>query len=172
MSINSTLQHWINSKILWIGLIVLSLSMEGIALFFQYVLDEPPCITCIHFRLLFVVIILFSIIGLITYKSKIGRMISVVGVALSFFFMTERAYLLLGTERRFITGECGFALDFPDWIAVDKWVPWLFQPMTSCGYTPEILFGITMAESLMAFTVIMSLFSLWLIFSTFRKKSL
>jgi len=169
MTINSTLQHWTQSKILWIGLIVLSIAMEAIALFFQYVLDEPPCVICIHFRLLFVVIILFSFIGLFTYKSKIGRIISVLGVTSSFFFMVERAYLLLGTERRFISGECGFALNFPDWIAVDKWFPWFFQPMTSCGYTPEVLFGITMAESLMVFSVVMSLFSLWLLFVTFRK---
>ena len=169
MTINSTLQHWTQSKILWIGLIVLSIAMESVALFFQYVLDEPPCVTCIHFRLLFISVILFSLIGLFTYKSKIGRIISVLGVASSFFFMVERAYLLLGTERRFISGECGFALNFPDWIAVDKWIPWFFQPMTSCGYTPEVLFGITMAESLMVFSVIMSLFSLWLLFVTFRK---
>jgi len=91
------------------------------------------------------------------------------GILTSFAFMTERAYQLLGTERRFIDGECSAGLNFPDWIAVDKWIPWLFQPMTSCGYTPEVLFGITMAESLMVFTVVMLLFCLWLFVLTLKK---
>jgi len=169
MSINSRLQQWIQGKTLWIGLILLSLSMEAVALFYQYVLNEPPCILCIHFRLLFVAVILFSLLGLLTHKSKLFRVLSMLGVVSSFAFMTERAYQLLGTERRFIDGECGFGLNFPDWIAVDKWVPWLFQPMTSCGYTPEVLFGITMAESLMVFTIVMLLFSLWLFVLALKK---
>jgi len=169
MSINSRLQQWVQGKKLWIGLILLSLSMEAVALFYQYVLNEPPCILCIHFRLLFVAVILFSLLGLLTHKSKLFRVLSMLGVVSSFAFMTERAYQLLGTERRFIDGECGFGLNFPDWIAVDKWVPWLFQPMTSCGYTPEVLFGITMAESLMVFSVVMLLFSLWLFVLALKK---
>jgi len=169
MSINSRLQQWMQGKTLWIGLILLSLSMEAVALFYQYVLNEPPCILCIHFRLLFVAIIIFSLLGLLTHKSKLFRVISMLGVVSSFAFMTERAYQLLGTERRFIDGECGFGLNFPDWIAVDKWVPWLFQPMTSCGYTPEVLFGITMAESLMVFTIVMLLLSLWLFVLALKK---
>jgi len=169
MSINSRLQQWIQGKTLWIGFILLSLSMEAIALYYQYVLNEPPCILCIHFRLLFVAIIIFSLLGLLTHKFKLLRIISMLGILSSFAFMTERAYQLLGTERRFIDGECGFGLNFPDWIAVDKWVPWLFQPMTSCGYTPEVLFGITMAESLMVFTVVMLLFSLWFFVLSLKK---
>jgi len=170
MKINSILQKGIKNKSLWIGLILLSLSMLGVAWFYQYVLDEPPCVLCIHFRLLFILIIFFSIIGLISRNNKLGNIVSAFGVLASFAFMTERAYQTLGTERRFISGECGFALNFPDWIAVDKWFPAFFQPMTSCGYTPEILFGITMAEVLMVFTVVMTLFSLWVfILSLFRK---
>lgn len=170
MKINLILKHWITSKILWLGLILLSFAMLGVAWFYQYILDEPPCVLCIHFRLLFVVIILFSIIGLLSSKSKIGNILSAFGVFASFAFMAERAYQLLGTERRFINSECSFGLNFPDWIAVDKWFPSFFQPMTSCGYTPEILFGITMAEALMVFTIVMTLFSLWVfILSLLRK---
>ncbi len=172
MNINNTLQHWIKNKTLWIGLILLSLSMLGVAWFYQYVLEDPPCVLCIHFRLLFFVIILFSIIGLLTRHYKVGNIGSSLGVLASFAFMTERAYQTLGTERRFITGECGFTLNFPDWIAVDKWFPSFLKPMTSCGYTPEMLFGMTtMAEVLMVFTVIMTLFSAWMLILSFLRKT-
>jgi len=171
MAINSILKNWIKQRTLWIGLILLSHSMEGVALFYQYVLNEPPCILCIHFRLLFIAIIIFSIIGLLTRHSKVGNILSLLGIVASFGFMTERAYQLLGTERLFISGECGFALNFPDWFAVDKWFPSFLQPMTSCGYTPEVLFGITMAESLMVFTVVMTLFSFWALVLGMSKES-
>lgn len=168
--ISTTLQRWIKGKTLWVGLILLSLSMEAVAWFYQYIMDEPPCVLCIHFRLLFVAIIIFSIIGLLTRRYKIGNIVSAFGILASFGFMTERAYQTLGTERRFITSECTFGLNFPDWIAVDKWFPSFFQPMTSCGYTPEILFGITMAEALMVFTIIMTLFSVWVFILSFLRR--
>jgi disulfide bond formation protein DsbB len=170
MKINAVLQDWIKGKNLWLGLILISLAMLGVAWYYQTVLDEPPCVLCIHFRLLFVAVILFSVIGLLTSKYKIANIFSTLGVLASFAFMTERAYQTLGTERRFINSECSFGLNFPDWFAVDQWFPSFFQPITSCGYTPEILFGVTMAEALMVFTIVMTLFSLWVfILSLFKK---
>ena len=62
--------------------------------------------------------------------------------------LTERAYLLLGTERGFIFSDCGFSLGLPAWFPVDEWLPWLYRVETLCGYTPELFFGITMAEML------------------------
>ncbi len=171
MNRNNILQHWIQAKSFWIALIILSLSMNGLALFFQYVLEEPPCILCIHFRLLFVLITFFAIIGLLVRKNKALRIIALTGILGAFTFMTERAYQTLGTEKGFVSGECSAILNFPDWIAVDRWIPWLFQPMTSCGRTPELFFGITMAEALMAFTIVMTLLMAWSLLAAIRDKS-
>ena len=82
--------------------------------------------------------------------------ISVVLVALG---LTERSYQLLGTERGFVFGDCGFELGLPAWFAIDQWLPSVYYVQTSCGYTPEIIFGITMAESLMLFSVALLLVS-------------
>jgi disulfide bond formation protein DsbB len=169
MLTTATSTHWLQTKTPWVSLILLSILMLGVALFYQYQLDELPCVVCIHFRLLFVLVILFAVLGLFTRKSKFGNIISSLGIVSSFAFMTERAYVLLGTERRFIHGECSFGLNFPDWIAVDKWLPWIFEPKTSCGYTPTIFFGITMAETLMVFSIVMSLATLWMFVSSLRR---
>ena len=67
--------------------------------------------------------------------------------------LTERSYQLLGTERGFVFGDCGFDLGLPAWFAIEEWLPWLFRVETACGYTPEIVFGITMAEALMVMSV-------------------
>ena len=62
--------------------------------------------------------------------------------------ITERSYQLLGTERGFIFSDCGFDLGLPAWFPIEEWLPWLYRVETLCGYTPEIAFGITMAEML------------------------
>ena len=76
--------------------------------------------------------------------------LSVVFIAVS---LTERSYQLLGTERGFVFSDCGFDLGLPAWFAIEEWLPWLFRVETSCGYTPEIVFDITMAEALMVMSV-------------------
>lgn len=73
---------------------------------------------------------------------------------------TYTSYQLLGTERGFIAGACNFDLGLPDWFAVEQWIPWLFRVETSCGYTPEVAFGITMAEALMVVSVAMFIVSI------------
>jgi disulfide bond formation protein DsbB len=79
--------------------------------------------------------------------------------------MLERSYQLLGTERGFTFSDCGLDLGLPAWFALDAWFPAMFKVQTSCGYTPELLFGITMAEALIVFSVIFLLVSVALVVS-------
>jgi disulfide bond formation protein DsbB len=74
--------------------------------------------------------------------------------------LLERSYQLLGTERGFVFGDCGFDLGLPSWLALDTWFPALFRVEASCGYTPELVFGITMAEALIVFSAAFVLTSL------------
>lgn len=171
MTILSRLSRWLKGGMLWWAFIILGISMEAVALYYQYVLEEPPCVLCIHFRLLFVCMIIVSIIGLLVRRYKIGRIIGALALFIISIVLVERSYQLLGTERHFVLGDCGFTLNFPDWIAVDKWFPAMFKPMTSCGYTPDIAFGITMAESLSAFSVVFLLLSVLFLLASLRRDS-
>ena len=107
-----------------------------------------------------------SIGSLITHSNDINscgglRHIEPIFEAVSFFVqvvilaisLTERSYQLLGTERGFVFGDCGFDLGLPVWFAIEDWLPWLYRVETACGYTPEIAFGITMAEALIVISV-------------------
>ena len=85
--------------------------------------------------------------------------------------LLERSYQLLGTERGFTFGDCGFDLGLPDWLALESWFPAVFKVQTSCGYTPELLFGITMAEALIVFSVIFVLVSLTMTLAAVIKNS-
>ena len=47
----------------------------------------------------------------------------------------------------------------PAWFALDQWLPWIFEVQTSCGYTPLVLFEITLAEALLVIVVGLALLS-------------
>ena len=48
----------------------------------------------------------------------------------------------------------------PSWFAVDQWFPALFEVKNICSYTPEIAFGISMAEALMGIAFVVCLITL------------
>jgi len=160
------LQLLMQSKLFWISLIFLGIALEGVAVFYQYYMEEPPCILCIHFRLLVILLIVFALLGLLLRSSKGGLIATSSALLFVFIGMFERSYQLLGTERGFIQGECAATLNFPDWIAVDKWMPSFFEPWTSCSYTPKLVFDITMAEALMVFSLMMVLFALGMLIAS------
>ena len=148
------------SSLYWLALALIGLSFEAVALFYQYVLEEMPCVMCIQVRLWVMALIMVALLVLVLrrlrFMSVAGHLLTVVIAA----GLLERSYQLLGTERGFVFGECGFALGLPDWFAVDQWFPLLFEVQTSCGYTPELLFGITMAEALIVASAVFVLVSL------------
>ncbi len=147
----------------WRSYIAGGIALLITALVFQHLLEELPCVVCIQIRLLITLLILVAIIGLLSCNASrsIGAIsifshLSMVVIAA---MLTERSYLLLGTERGFVFADCGFDLGLPTWFAIEEWLPWLYRIETSCGYTPELIFSITMAEALMAMSVFLLLTS-------------
>lgn len=144
----------------WIMIIAVGVALLGVALFYQHYLEEWPCVLCIHVRLWITLLVFVACLGLFSMGNKIvnsGAHVLLVMVSVG---LVERSYQLLGTEKGFVFGDCGFSLGMPAWFAIEEWLPWIYRVETSCGYTPEILFGITMAEALMLFSVSLFLLSL------------
>jgi len=142
----------------WLSYIIISLLLLSTALYYQFVREELPCVVCIQIRLWLSLLILLSLLGYVLRQSRWIKAANVM-LLLPAIGLVERSYLLLGTERGFIFSDCGFNLGLPSWFAVEEALPWLYRIETSCGYTPELLFGITMAESLMALSVVFLLVS-------------
>lgn len=140
------------SRIYWLMLIFAAAVLLITALAFQYLLDELPCVLCIQVRLWISLLLVVAIIGYFSENQtifNIGCHLTVILIAIG---LVERSYQLLGTERGFLFSDCGFSLGMPSWFAIDEWLPWLYRIETSCGYTPELIFGITMAEALIVFS--------------------
>jgi disulfide bond formation protein DsbB len=147
------------SSLYWLALALIGLLSEAVALFYQYVLEDMPCVMCIQVRLwvmaLIIVALLVLLLRRLRFMPVVGHLLTVVIAA----GLLERSYQLLGTERGFVIGGCDFDLGLPAWLTPDQWFPAMFQVQTSCGYTPELLFGITMAGVLIVSSAIFVLLS-------------
>ncbi len=159
---------WARSAIYWVGLIVTVLVMDGVALYYQYRLDYWPCVLCIHVRIWLVLLGLIAIPVVLLRKTPVV-FVGHVAVLLIGSGLGYTSWQLLGIERGFIRGGiCEMGLGLPGWLSwlkLDQWMPWLFEVQTPCGYTPELLFGITMAEALLAFSAVLVVVSAVLLVS-------
>lgn len=155
----------------WLGLFALGVVLEATALLYQYVGNFEPCILCIHIRLW---VILFSVIALCAHFLRHSIYVTALAhglVGLTMIGMFKTAWQLLQTERGNILGSCSYFLDMPEWFAIDQWFPAVFEVRASCASSPELLFGITMAESLTVFSAVMAISSLVLVMGTLSAKS-
>lgn len=134
----------------WAALLLLALSLMGVALIFQYVRQEWPCLLCIHVRLVVSAWILVALAGWFVRRRLWANMVSHGLMTVVAGALLNRSLVLFGTERGTVFGECSMNLGLPSWFALDKWFPAIYEVQSSCGYTPELLFGITMAEALLA----------------------
>lgn len=142
----------------WLLLVLVGLSFEGVALYYQYVLEEMPCVLCIQVRIWMMALVFVALAAMWMRRNAFMNLLAHMLTVVIAIGLLERSYQLLGTERGFTFSDCGMDLGMPAWFALDSWFPALFQVQTSCGYTPELLFGITMAEALV---VISAVFLVW-----------
>ena len=150
----------LTSKKYWAGLLIIAMAMESGALFYQYVLDYYPCVLCIHVRIITLGIMIVSLLALYFHKQiKLTITFHIINTAM-LTLLLERSYQLLGVERGFVTGDCSMNSGLPSWFAVDQWLPWLFKIWEPCGYTPELLLGVTMAEALIVLSPVLLLISI------------
>ncbi len=150
----------------WLGLIGLGLAMEGVALVYQYALDYGPCVHCIHVRIWLLGMITVSLTALLLPRVSFVHTVSHGVNAGLMYGLLQTSMQLLGTERGTIFGSCAMDAGLPAWFALDKWFPTVFGVWEACGYTPELLFGITMAEALVVFSWGMILLSVALMLAT------
>ena len=139
---------------LWWAMLILGSGMFTAALYWQYALGEDPCQVCIHARLWVVAITLIGAIMLVLPSNTVTGSGGLVLLLVSSIGLGERSYYLYEIENFRGDGSCQFTLGMPDWFAVDRWFPALFEVRNICSYTPEIAFGISMAEALLGVSIL------------------
>ena len=149
----TTLSRFLRSRWYWLTLVLFGIALLSVALYYQYALGDEPCQVCIHARLWVVAFTLIALIMLITPQITLVRVLGNLGVLIAGAGLFERARYLYRLENGIGDGSCQFQLGMPDWFAVDRWMPWLFEVRNLCSFTPEMLFGLSMAETLMGLAI-------------------
>ena len=147
-------------RLLWWAMLILGGSMFAAALYWQYALSEDPCQVCIHARLWVVAIALIGAIMLLLPDNTGTGSGGLILLLVSSIGLGERSYYLYEIENFRGDGSCQFTLGMPDWFAVDRWFPALFEVRNICSYTPEIAFGISMAEALIVVSIAIATISI------------
>ncbi|MGD2172992.1 MAG: disulfide bond formation protein B [Gammaproteobacteria bacterium] len=139
----------------WIALMLTGIALEAAGLYFQYLRDEWPCLLCIQVRILVMAFVLLALLAVFFARSRWAMRIFHGLTTLVMLALLERSWQVLAVERGWVFGECDMDLGMPAWFALDKWLPSVFEVKTACGYTPLIVFQITLAEALLVFSVIL-----------------
>ena len=149
----TTLSRFLKSRSYWLTLVLFGIALLSVALYYQYALGDEPCQVCIHARLWVVAFTLIALIMLIAPQITLVRAVGNLGVLTAAAGLFERARYLYRLENGIGDGSCQFQLGMPDWFAVDRWMPWLFEVRNLCSFTPEMLLGLSMAETLMGLAI-------------------
>ena len=141
-------------RLLWWAIFALGSSLLIAALYWQYVLGDDPCQVCIQARLWAVGMGLVGALMLTLPDTLLYRLAGFASTLLTGAGMGERAFYLYEIENFRGDGSCEFTLGMPSWFVVDQWFPALFEVRNICSYTPEIAFGVSMAEALIGIAAV------------------
>ena len=123
--------------------------MEGIALYYQYVLQFFPCALCVQVRAWVVGAIVSA--GVSAYF-KATFWIRFVGLSATIFFMSGALYTswnAWGVENGTVISSCTIGAGFPTFMPLDQWIPFFFGADGPCGQSPEMWLGLSMVETLL-----------------------
>ena len=157
----TTFSRFLQSRWYWLALALFGIALLSVALYYQYALGDEPCQVCIHARLWVVALTLIALIMQITPRITLVLVLGNLGVLIAGAGLFERARYLYRLENGIGDGSCQFQLGMPNWFAVDRWMPWLFEVRNLCSFTPEMLLGVSMAETLMAVGAGICLMAVW-----------
>jgi disulfide bond formation protein DsbB len=154
MALTNVMTQLSAMRSLWWAMLVLGGGMFAAALYWQYALGDDPCQVCIQARLWAVAIALIGALMLVLPSNLGTNLGGLVLLLVSSVGLGERSYYLYEIENFRGDGSCQFTLGMPNWFAVDRWFPALFEVRNICSYTPEIAFGVSMAEALLGISAL------------------
>jgi|TARA_B110000908_G_scaffold171736_1_gene235628 disulfide bond formation protein DsbB len=148
MSINLKLLSELSTKPWpWLLLAISALFLELCALFFQYYMGLAPCIMCIYQRVALWGIFLAGIIGYLGHQFTWTRILAYLSWATGAIWG-----LLIAIEHVTIQSSnslfysCEYVPNFPEWLPLHLWLPWLFEATGDCGDINWQFFGHSMPQ--------------------------
>lgn len=133
----------------WITVIIICIGLEGGALYFQEVIGLYPCELCIHTRVWLTGIALVCLLALFVRGYTWPRRIGLFALLALTLGLSRTTWQLMALDYGWgYESDCGLVSVFPSWAPFDEWLPILFRVQDACSATPEVAFGLSMADGL------------------------
>lgn len=131
----------------WLTMATVALVLELIALYFQHGLKLDPCVLCIYERLAMSGLLLAGLIGAVAPSWLLLRLsgfalwlgASIWGLWLSW------GHMMLQLDPPLIP-TCANSPEFPSWLPLNQWLPWLFEAYGVCEESSWALAGLSMVQ--------------------------
>lgn len=157
----------------WLLLGFSALIFELCALTFQYYMGLAPCIMCIYQRLAIVGIFCAGVIGGLGAQSIIARLAAYIswGVGSIWGLIIALEHVeIQSSDSLFYT--CEYVPNFPSWLPLHQWMPWLFEATGDCGDIKWQFLGFSMPQVMIVIFGVYSALFIFLVLSRlfyFRK---
>jgi disulfide bond formation protein DsbB len=164
----------LTSRYAWLLLAVSALGLELAALYFQYALQLEPCVLCVYERNAVAIIFLAGVVGLINPNvislRKTGYLLWFSGTVWGLYLSIKHSGIQMGLIED--SGSCDFVANYPSWIQLDKWIPWLFNPTGFCEDIQWQFLGLSMPQSMVVINLIYLIVFAVVVKSEIRRRKL
>ncbi len=131
----------------WLLLATSALALESVALFFQYEMKLSPCVMCVYERVALFGILFSCLTVYLSPKSLFWRLLGIILALISsikgiLISLKHIDYQLHPSPWN----QCEIIPNFPHWLPLDKWLPFLFQPTGSCSDIVWEYLGLSMPQ--------------------------
>jgi protein dithiol:quinone oxidoreductase len=145
----------ITSRLAWLLLAVSALGLELAALYFQYAMQLDPCVFCVYERNAVALIILAGVVGLVNPNNYVlriaGYLLWAGGTIWGLYLTIKHSAIQMGLIDG--SSSCDFVANYPTWIQLDKWIPWLFNPTGFCEDIQWQFLGLSMPQSMVVINI-------------------
>ncbi|RJG38274.1 disulfide bond formation protein DsbB [Motilimonas pumila] len=152
------LKTFASKRLSWLLLAGSAFMLELTAIYFQHVMSLQPCIMCVYERLVMVGLISAGLIGCINPKQKYIRWPSFMLWGYSALQGVSLAKTHVYVQSNYTPEtHCDLVPNFPSWIPLHEWMPWMFQPTGTCAEIAWQFLGLSMPQWLV---IIFSVYSI------------
>lgn len=144
------IQLFTASRVSWTLLFLFALVMEGCALYFQYELNLKPCVNCVYERAAILGFAAVGLLGFVCCSVRLFRVVWSLGfLASSLFGLYVSIEHYDATTATGFGARCALRANFPEFLKLDEWVPWMFRPLDTCAPLDWAFLGLSMPMWLM-----------------------
>ncbi|WP_157982817.1 disulfide bond formation protein B [Aliidiomarina minuta] len=148
-SITVRIAKWPSQRLPWLLLALSSTALIVVALYTQYGPQQLiPCVQCIYQRTAMIALTLFAWLGVTAPHYRMVRWLAIVGwiisSAVGWYAANHHVWLQEAANPLF--QPCSPYPDFPTWLPLHDWMPWLFGAGGLCGDIDWQFAGLSMPE--------------------------